>query len=269
MMTESLSLMTAFFLGLLGGGHCIGMCGGIMSTLSMRWQQQEKSTGFKRVLLQTARLLGYNLGRVASYTTMGFLIGLPGGLVGADGPGGGMLARSFAAVMLIAMGLYLGGWWMGLTLLERAGHTLWRRIGDHAGRLLNRPGPFSTVLAGMVWGWLPCGLVYSTLAWAAASQSAHRSASLMLFFGLGTVPVMLATGVLARQMQSLFRGRSFRSVAAIMVILFGVWTFPGPHQMWIMNKLTPPSSGQQSAHGHHCQSHTKEAGTLPCQHAQK
>jgi len=90
------------------------------------------------------------------------------------------------------------------------------------------------LLLGALWGWLPCGLVYSTLLWAASQGDATDSALLMLAFGIGTWPVLLATGLAAERLTSLLRKRGVRTFGGIAVILFGVWTLPGPHQHLLM-----------------------------------
>ena len=231
-MTDQLSLTAAFFIGLLGGGHCVGMCGGIMSALSLGSDDNNP-----RSLKNISILLGYNLGRIFSYTVIGFLMGWLGWFIGGFSQDTTVALRFIAAMMLIAMGLYLGGWWTGLTKLEKIGHTVWRRIQPTASAMLPVNSPVKAVAVGAVWGWLPCGLVYSTLIWAAASTNAAQSASLMLAFGLGSLPVLLVTGLLAQQMKALLQSRVFRSAAGALVILFGLWTIPGPHQMWVMMKL--------------------------------
>ncbi len=90
------------------------------------------------------------------------------------------------------------------------------------------------LLLGALWGWLPCGLVYSTLLWAASQGNALDSALLMLAFGLGTWPVLLATGLAAERVTALLRKRSVRMAGGLLVIVFGIWTLPGPHQHWLM-----------------------------------
>ncbi|WP_281645269.1 sulfite exporter TauE/SafE family protein [Parendozoicomonas sp. Alg238-R29] len=230
-MTDQLSLTAAFLLGLLGGGHCIGMCGGIMSALSIG------SSAPPRSLKSFNILLGYNLGRIFSYTVIGFLMGWLGWFIGGFSKETSIALRVFAGIMLVGMGLYLAGWWMGITILEKAGHKLWRRIQPTASAMLPVNSPVKAIGVGALWGWLPCGLVYSTLIWAAASSNAIESASLMLAFGLGTLPVLLLTGFLAEQIRNLLQNKYFRSAAGTLVILFGLWTIPGPHQMWVMMKL--------------------------------
>ncbi len=129
-------------------------------------------------------LLAYNLGRILSYACAGLLIGLAGWAV-ANSPAA-MFLRILAGLLLIAMGLYLAGWWSGLTRIESLGRGLWRHIQPVANRLLPVSNVPRALLLGALWGWLPCGLVYSTLLWSASQGNALDSALLMLAFGLGT-----------------------------------------------------------------------------------
>jgi len=218
-------LGSALVLGLLGGGHCLGMCGGLMGALTLAIPPEQRG---RRARL----LLAYNLGRILSYACAGLLLGLAGWAV-ASSPAA-LALRVVAALLLIAMGLYLAGWWSGLTRIEALGRGLWRHIQPMASRLLPVSSLPRALLLGALWGWLPCGLVYSTLLWAASQGNAGYSAALMLAFGLGTWPVLLATGLAAEQVNSLLRRRSVRMAGGLLVILFGVWTLPGPHQHWLM-----------------------------------
>jgi sulfite exporter TauE/SafE len=218
-------LVSALILGLLGGGHCLGMCGGLMGALTMAIPPEQRARRFRL-------LLAYNLGRILSYTTAGVLIGLAGWAV-ASSPAA-MVLRVIAALLLIAMGLYLAGWWSGLTRLEGLGRHLWRHLQPIATRLMPVSSLPRALLLGAIWGWLPCGLVYSTLLWAASQGSALDSGLLMLAFGLGTWPVLLATGLAAERLTALLRQRGVRMAGGLLVILFGLWTLPGPHQHWLM-----------------------------------
>ncbi|WP_449124120.1 sulfite exporter TauE/SafE family protein [Pseudomonas viridiflava] len=218
-------LFSALVLGLLGGGHCLGMCGGLMGALTLAIPREQRA---RRMQL----LMAYNLGRIVSYAIAGFFSGLVGWAV-ANSPGATTL-RVVAALLLIAMGLYLAGWWSGLTRIERLGRGLWRYLQPFATRLLPISSIPRALLLGALWGWLPCGLVYSTLLWAASQGNAIDSALLMLAFGLGTWPVLLATGLAAERTTSLLRKRSVRAAGGVLVILFGLWTLPGPHQHWLM-----------------------------------
>lgn len=225
-MTDLIPLIiSALILGLLGGGHCLGMCGGLMGALTLAIPREQRSRRFRL-------LLAYNLGRILSYACAGLLIGLAGWAV-ANSPGA-LALRVVAALLLIAMGLYLAGWWSGLTRIEGIGRGLWRYIQPVATRLLPVSSLPRALLLGALWGWLPCGLVYSTLLWSSSQGNAVDSAVLMLAFGIGTCPVLLATGIAAERTTALLRKRGVRMAGGLLVILFGIWTLPGPHQHWLM-----------------------------------
>lgn len=225
-MTELLPhLLSALILGLLGGGHCLGMCGGLMGALSLAIAPERRD---QRLRL----LLAYNAGRILSYALAGLLLGLAGWAL-ASGPLA-ILLRSVAGLLLIVMGLYLAGWWSGLTRIEALGRGLWRHLQPLARRFMPITSSSRALLLGGLWGWLPCGLVYSTLLWAASQGNALHSAALMLAFGVGTLPVLLATGLAAERLGSLLRTRGVRVAGGLLVMLFGLWTLPGPHQHWLM-----------------------------------
>ena len=218
-------LISALILGLLGGGHCLGMCGGLMGALTMAMPAEQRN---RRLQL----LLAYNIGRISSYALAGLLVGLAGWAIG-NSPAA-LLLRVLAGILLICMGLYLAGWWSGLTRIEALGRHLWRHLQPLTRRLMPVTSVPQALFLGAIWGWLPCGLVYSSLLWAASQGSAINSALLMLVFGLGTVPVLLATGMAAERLTALLRQRGVRIAGGVMVILFGLWTLPGPHQHWLM-----------------------------------
>ncbi|HIQ44730.1 MAG TPA: sulfite exporter TauE/SafE family protein, partial [Pseudomonas oleovorans] len=160
------------------------------------------------------------------------LLGLAGWAV--RGSAAEVVMRSLAALLLIAMGLYLAGWWSGLTRIEALGRGLWRHIQPLTRRFMPVSSLPRALMLGGLWGWLPCGLVYSTLLWASSQGDARVSALLMLAFGLGTWPVLLATGLAAERITALLRQRGIRMAGGLLVILFGLWTLPGPHQHWLM-----------------------------------
>lgn len=219
-----ITISSAFIIGLLGGVHCVGMCGGIMNALSFAMPDQAQSRSKTTIIL-----LLYNIGRVISYTFAGALVGGLGmllqGPTGILGPG----FRIFAGIMMIAMGLYLAGWWRGLVHLESLGnHVLWRHLQPIANKLMPVNQPRQALILGMLWGWLPCGLVYSTLTLAGSIGYWQQSALIMASFGLGTVPVMLMTGAFANQFKSWIQKTMIRSIAALLVIAFGIWTMAPP-----------------------------------------
>lgn len=218
-------IASALILGLLGSGHCLGMCGGLMGALTMAVPQD--NTG-RRIRL----LLAYNLGRILSYVCAGLILGSLGWAI-AQTPFAQAM-RVIAGLLLIAMGLYLAGWWSGLLHIEKLGKGLWRRLEPLTRRFLPVTTLRSAIMMGAIWGWLPCGLVYSTLIWATAQGSALNSAILMFCFGLGTWPVLLAVGIAAERMTALLQKRSIRVISGLLIILFGLWTLPGPHQTFLM-----------------------------------
>lgn len=212
-------LIGAFVVGLLGGVHCLGMCGGIVGALTLGQPGPRASApGFW--MLQ----LGYNLGRLTSYMLAGALAGGLGLLLASAGPLGEAqkLLSVVAGLFMIVLGLYLAGWWNGLSKVERAGGTLWRRIEPLGRRLLPVRSPGHAFLLGMVWGWLPCGLVYSTLIWALSAGGVLSGALLMGAFGLGTLPNLLLMGAAAGWLAGWLRKPAVRRLAGALVILFGL-----------------------------------------------
>lgn len=209
-----LVITSALVLGFLGGGHCIGMCGGIMAALSFSVPDASATRRF-------TLLCCYNLGRICSYALIGLLVGAVGASVSADSL---WVLRFIAGGLLVAMGLYLASWWRGLLYLERAGQLLWRFVQPFSKRLLPVKTIPTAVALGFIWGWLPCGLVYTALAYAMAQADAQWSALTMLAFGVGTLPAVLASGVLAERLQYWVRRPALRSFFAVLIIIFGVWT---------------------------------------------
>lgn len=224
------TLLSALTLGVLGSAHCIGMCGGITSALSLSLKGKSRAQIFWLMLT-------YHLGRISSYAIAGFLLASIGWYLGGISPGVKMGLRYFAAIMLIAMGLYLTGWWRGLTRLEKIGHKLWQRIQPRANTLLPIENLPDALAVGMLWGWLPCGLVYSTLAWSATQGQPVQGALLMASFGLGTIPAVFLLGTFSRQLSGIIQASITRNLAGLMIILFGLWSIPGAHQKWLMSLL--------------------------------
>jgi len=210
-----LSLAGALLMGLFGGVHCIGMCGGIAASLA--------GAPARRANLRAQ--CAYNLGRIASYTCAGAVAGGLGlSILSLLGPVGVTALRMIAGLFLVAAGLYLSGWWEGMLRVERLGSRIWRRIAPLARRLGPLDRPWNALALGAIWGWLPCGLVYAALAGAVAAGGALEGARWMACFGLGTLPVMLGGGALSNSlMVSVHRGR-VRWAAGALMIGFGLWT---------------------------------------------
>lgn len=223
MMPDLPTLAGAFLLGLMGSAHCLGMCGGIGAALGL--------AGARRSLLFAA---SYNLGRILCYAALGALAGgavalLGAGLHGAL-PTAGLWLRSLAGLLVVAMGLYVGGWWFGLARLEALGGGLWRRVQPHARALLPPRHAGAALTLGALWGLLPCGLIYSSLSWAAASGDALHGGLLMAMFGLGTLPAMTLATFGGGQLQQYLRRPLVRRGVGAMLIAFGIATALLPWQ---------------------------------------
>lgn len=210
---SSSGYLALFLIGLLGGTHCIGMCGGIVSALSMG--------GPSRFTLH----LAYNTGRIASYTAAGAIAGALGGL--SLTLSGQLPLRIvlyvLANLMLVALGLYLIGIAQTLAFTERFGKKLWVHLQPLSKRYLPARTVAQAFPLGLLWGWLPCGLVYSALATALTSGSALHGAGLMLAFGAGTLPNLLLAGLLAVRLRAYAALPAVRWLAGLLVLGFGVW----------------------------------------------
>jgi len=170
-----------------------------------------------------AAQLAYNAGRIGSYGVAGTLAGLLGKQATTMGLTGGFpVGGIIAALIMILLGLYLGGWWQALRWLERLGAHAWRHIEPLGRRFIPVRHAGQALLLGMVWGWLPCGMVYSVLALALASGSGSEGGIIMLAFGAGTLPTMLAMGVAFSSLGRWVRSERVRKAAGILVILMGV-----------------------------------------------
>ncbi len=221
MNAAGLGYTAAFVVGLLGGVHCAGMCGGIVGALTFGLPE-ERRTGWRGLLFQ----LAYSLGRIASYAVAGALAGALGVLLAASLPvaTAQRLLLGLAGLFMVALGLYLAGWWSGLTRVERLGGRLWRRLEPLGRRVMPVRTPVQALALGAVWGWLPCGLVYSVLIWSMSAGGAWEGAGLMLAFGLGTLPNLLLMGLLAGWLTRWVRQPLVRRAAGALVIVFGLYT---------------------------------------------
>lgn len=219
---QDFNYLTAFIIGLMGGVHCIGMCGGIVGALSFSQSESPSRARFGVFSL----LLSYNLGRLFSYTLAGALMGGIGWLAThwLDIRQLQLLLQLLAALFMLLLGLYLAGWWPVLLYLEKLGGVAWNRLEPVGRRLLPVRRPTQAVLLGMIWGWLPCGLVYSVLVWSVSAGGFIEGGLLMLSFGLGTLPNLLAMGLFASRLRNFLHHAWVRQLAGSMVMLFGLWS---------------------------------------------
>jgi len=212
-MPNELGLAAVFLVGLLGGGHCAGMCGGIVGALSAQ------PGGGKPVLH-----LAYSSGRIASYSVAGAIAGSVGGLglLFSDALPVQLGLYVLANLMLLILGLYLAGLSPLAARFEAAGRFLWCRVQPWTRHFLPADTMPRALAVGALWGWIPCGLVYGVLATALLAGSATNGALVMLAFGLGTLPNLLLAGLLARRAAQAFQGRIFRTICGALVFGFGV-----------------------------------------------
>lgn len=213
--------LAAFILGLMGSGHCLFMCGGLMSALTLG--QPSEST--PKILFFS------NLGRLTSYCFIGILIGFLGVWLADQHQLLGKVLRSIGGCLLILMGLYIAQWYPGLKAIERIGAGLWRKSRARLSPNLSKPS--GMFLFGILWGWLPCGLIYSTLVWASTQASSPMQAGLlMLFFGFGTLPMVATTGLFSQTLSGLIKRKYVNVVMGITIMAFGLWTIAAP---WLMS----------------------------------
>jgi len=222
-------LYFALFLGLVSSLHCLGMCAGIIGTLTMSLKPAIRSN--RRQLLTYT--LAYSVGRVSSYMLAGFLVGGVGQtLLDWIFPDAGLgPLRLVAGLVVIAMGLHFAGWLPRFASLERLGTPLWRRLDPLARRLLPVGTLPQAALFGALWGWLPCMPVYSTLLLALSTAEAWRAGLFMLSFGAGTLPAVVAAGMLAGWMTRLRRVPHINLIIGMSLVLLGIvglWSAAGP-----------------------------------------
>lgn len=247
-MTDLLIISTALAAGFFGSPHCLGMCGGIVSALSFALAKQ---TAQQRFLLQSL----YHVGRLISYSLLGLVVGVLGeGLlapyVNAKWP---YVATS---LMMIAFGLYLTGWWRGLDKLETLGGKLWQKMSPLRQRFMPINSAPRALIAGMLWGFLPCGLVYSALALALTSANPLTASAVMLAFGLGTLPMMLFAGSTAGALKQKLQQQGWRTANGLLIVAFGAWT--------LLQAFA--HSANHHNHGSHQSSTPTATSTMPAEH---
>jgi sulfite exporter TauE/SafE len=223
------SLFFALAVGLFSSLHCLGMCGGIIGALSFGLPVEIRQNPWRFI----PYLVAYNSGRIISYAVAGGLIGWLGStLFTTLSPRyGHTLLQWIAAAFMVAIGLYLGGWFSRFAALENLGRPLWKKLEPLGRRLLPVQSPLKALAFGVIWGWLPCGLVYAAVVYAAASGGAANGALFMVFFGLGTLPAVLTAGILSHQVTRLLRLPQVRQGAGVFLILLAVFTLFAPSLM--------------------------------------
>jgi len=195
-MSEFLPLLAAAFgAGLLGSAHCLGMCSGISGLFAVG----ATVASFKT---QIPLAIAYNLGRVLSYTFLGAMVAAIGGTVVGAIPSLAVPVRLVSGLLIIVVGLQVAFNWQLLAPVERVGAVFWNRLAPQAKGLIPATSIASAAGLGLIWGWLPCGLVYGALLLAATTADPVGGGLVMIAFGLGTMPAMIATGLSASKLSS-------------------------------------------------------------------
>ena len=237
-----MNLLPILIAGLAGSVHCAGMCGGIVSAFSVGGPSAAPArarvipiarmgTGGTAAMTWAGantgalgHVLAYNSGRIGSYMLAGAMVGGIAGSIAslAQMASAQLIAYWLANLMLIAMGLYLMDAWRGLARIEALGGILWRRVQPLVKPLVPMDTPLKALALGGLWGWVPCGMVYSMLLTAMLSGSTLDGALVMGAFGLGTLPMLLAIGMAGSKLRQYLQKRSVRVACGLLVLGFGV-----------------------------------------------
>ncbi|WP_024610099.1 MULTISPECIES: sulfite exporter TauE/SafE family protein [unclassified Pseudoalteromonas] len=205
---------SAFLMGLIGSGHCIAMCGGIASSLQLASDKRKAFT----------YSFAYNIGRALSYMAAGALVAGISSQFARQNTSFSLVLSFIAAIFMLLVGVYIMRLGPTLQWLEKAGKTLvWQHIVKLNKYLMPINSPLKALGYGALWGWLPCGLVYSALTWAMTSPSALDGALVMLCFALGTFPAMITLGVTAQKLNSIINHPWTRIVLGSVIIWYGIY----------------------------------------------
>lgn len=231
------SYLAALVMGLFSSLHCIGMCGSIIGTLTYSLKPELRND--KRRLFGI--VLNYNLGRIFSYALAGALVGVLEAFLSlpfAEGQAHRFL-QLISAVVMAGAGLYLGGWFPRFAYIEKLGARFWKLIEPFGRRLIPVQNRTQAFLFGMVWGWLPCGLIYTALALSATTGSITHSALTMFAFGLGTLPAVMGVGIMTALLARLSKSRHFKHTVAALFIIFALLAaFPWLNPMRVEHIMT-------------------------------
>jgi len=218
--TELLPLLAAAFgAGLLGSAHCLGMCGGISGLFAV-------GVTVASIKTQLPLAIAYNVGRVLSYAFLGVIVALIGSTAVSATPDLAGPVRLAGGILIIVVGLQVAFGWRLLAPVEKIGAAIWNRLVPHTKTLIPANSVSKATGLGLIWGWLPCGLVYSALLLAATTADTISGGLVMVAFGLGTMPAMIATGLSASKLVA-FMNRN-RLGAGLLIVLLGIATLAMP-----------------------------------------
>ncbi len=237
MSSAALSIGAALAAGIAGSAHCAAMCGGIAAAVGASFRNAGR--------WPLGAALAFNLARLASYALVGALLAaVLGGLAAPlPLPWLALGARLLAALVLGALALRL---LTGRDLLgaERLGQAFWSRLKPAFGRAARLAPVLRPAALGLLWGFMPCGLVYSVLLVAAASGSASEGAATMLAFGAGTLPALLGLTLGGARLGERLRRPALRRTAGGLVLVAAIWTL-------VAALLHPPGAMHDHDHMQH------------------
>ncbi len=247
-MSDPVTFTSAFLLGFFSTMHCIGMCGGIIGALSLSLPVEVRNS--KPRLFSF--VLSYNIGRLTSYSIAGLIAGAVGTTVlqstGFDQ--GHAILQGIGISMMVAIGIYLTGWLPQLATVEKIGIPVWKRLEPISRRLVPVASIPKAIAYGLIWGWLPCGLVYFVLIWALTAGDAMHGALIMLAFGAGTLPTLITAGFMTSWLTRFARSTRARQVVGIIIIVMALGSLFIPMEHGNHGELSQDQTGQEHQHHH-------------------
>lgn len=239
-----LTFISAFFVGLFSTVHCLGMCGGIIGALTFSLPEQIRNNRWQLIPYVSA----YNIGRITSYSLAGALVGSLGdSILGFLPAYGHLILQLLASALMVGIGLYLAGWFPNFVKIEHIGKPVWKKLEPISQKLIPVKSPRHAFLFGLVWGWLPCGLVYTALIWSATAGSAKDGALLMLAFGTGTLPAVMIAGILTGWFTRLIRSPYIRPIIGLIIIIVALIT----GYLALLHSTHQPLNEDSANHQHH------------------
>ena len=234
-MTTAL-LVAALLMGFFGSPHCLGMCGGLVTAFGL--SMKDVSPAKRRALVAT-----YHFGRLTSYAFLGLVAGLIGTAVLQPLMQSNSASRILLGLVLVFVGVTMLGAPF-LKNLERFGMRFWQYLSP----IRQKVFPLNTfpraLSAGLLWGFLPCGLVYGALLIAVVAHNPLSGAALMFVFGLGTVPMLVATHETVGWLRDKIGRFRLRQLNGAMMVLSGLAVVFFPIAMSNMH-----GGGQGMKHG--------------------
>ncbi len=224
MFTE-LPIIEAFLLGLLSSIHCGSMCGGLAIALQLLYQRSETKSGYASYVIQI------QMGRITTYALLGLCLGLGASWLDLELYSSFTIGlRIFAGLLIVLMGIQLAGWTQKVAVLDILISKVWRSNNPLNQWLQRFNEKGATLLLGLAWGLLPCGLIYTLLIWSFAQTADWKASLLMLSFGIGTLPAIIFICLMGGKLMKILQHKWLRSSLGLLIIFFGILTALVPLQ---------------------------------------